>query len=95
MDNRNCFYTRNSAILRSFGEVTKEELEICALNNIKEGFLDGAPNWIIKWMARILTFIESEGEIYKQSLIDQWRKVYPWDNSEDLEEKERKIELYS
>jgi hypothetical protein len=36
MDNKNCFYTRNSAILKSYCEVAgEEELKICADNNIK------------------------------------------------------------
>jgi len=59
MDNKNCFYTRNSAILKSYCEVAgEEELKICADNNIKEGFLEGTPAWMIKWMARVLLFIE-------------------------------------
>jgi hypothetical protein len=82
MDNRSCFFTRNSSVLRSTGEVAVEELQSCASHNIKEGFLEGTPKWIIKWMARVLGFMEDEGEIYKKSLIDQWRKAYPWDNSE-------------
>jgi hypothetical protein len=58
MDNRNCFFTRNSAVLKSTGPVTLEELSRCAAHNIKEGFLEATPNWIIKWMARILCFID-------------------------------------
>ena len=58
MDNRNCFYARNSAILRSAGEVEYEDVMKCAEHNIKEGFLEGTPKWIIKWMARVLSFIE-------------------------------------
>lgn len=61
MDNKNCFFTRNSAILKSVGNITPEELEICYKNNIKDGLLEGTPNWIVKWMARVLTFIEAEG----------------------------------
>lgn len=95
MDNRNCFFTRNSSILKSIGQITVEDLASCANHNIKEGFLVGTPKWIIRWMARVLSFIDEEGEIYKQSLIDQWRKAYPWDTLEDEEEREKKIELYS
>jgi hypothetical protein len=46
-------------------------------------------------MAQVLKFMDGEAEIYKQSLIAQWRKTYPWDGSEPLEEKEGKIQLYS
>jgi hypothetical protein len=95
MDNRNCFFTRNSAVLKSTGPVSMEDLERCAHHNIKEGFLQGTPHWIIRWMARVLAFIEEEGEVYKRTLIRQWRKAYPWDTSEEVEEREKKIELYS
>jgi hypothetical protein len=81
MDNKNCFFTRNSAILKSAGQVTPSELDICAANNIKQGFLEDTPPWLIKWMALVLTFIDEEAEVYKQGLIKSWRTHYPWDNS--------------
>jgi hypothetical protein len=85
MDSSNCFYTRNSMILRSAGEVVEEDLKRCAESNIKDGFLKDTPDWIVKWMAQVLKFMDREAEIYKQSLISQWRKTYPWDGSEQLE----------
>lgn len=29
----------------------------------------GSPNWLIKWIASVLKFIEEEGEVYKKSLV--------------------------
>lgn len=81
MDNRNCFFARNSAVLRATGEPTVRDMEMCAAHNIKDGFLEDTPSWIMRWMARVLSFMEEEGESYKNSLIEQWRKTYPWDNS--------------
>jgi hypothetical protein len=72
-------------ILRSAGEVVEEDLKRCAESNIKDGFLKDTPDWIVKWMAQVLKFMDREAEIYKQSLISQWRKTYPWDGSEQLE----------
>lgn len=95
MDNKNCFFTRNSTILKSVGQVSGRELELCADKNIKEGFLEGMPAWLVRWMARVLAFIDAEGEVYRQLLIDNWRKAYPWERSEPEEEKERKRQLYS
>lgn len=45
------------------------------------------PTWILKWLPGVLEFIVEESEIYKQSLLETWRKAYPWDTSESKEEK--------
>ena len=81
MDNKNCFFTRNSAILKSDKQPTLEEKEICSMKNIKEGVLEGCPSWMICWIAKVLNFIEDEGFVYQKSLIENWSKEYPWNNA--------------
>jgi hypothetical protein len=69
MDNKNCFFTRNSAILKANKPISEEDYAICAKSNIKEGLLKGSPDWLVKWIASVLKFIEEEGEIYQKSLV--------------------------
>lgn len=65
-------------MLRSLGEVTKEELEICSQANIKEGMLGSAPDWMVKWMSIIFESISKEGEVYREQLKATWSREYPW-----------------
>ena len=78
MDNKNCFYSRNSAILKAVGPTTAEDLAVCAQYNLKDGFLGGSQPWLVRWTASVLSMLEVEGEIYKKSLQEQWTKNYPW-----------------
>lgn len=87
MDNSNCFFTRNSAILKATGSLTVTDIERCEKHNIKDGFMQDMPLWIMKWLPGVLDFITEESEIYKQSLLETWRKAYPWDTTEPEEEK--------
>ena len=95
MDNKNCFFTRNSAILRANEPPTQQQRDLCATCNIKEGFLEGAPLWLVGWIASVLSFIEEEGEVYQHTLTETWRKDYPWQNAENEEQKEENIRKYS
>lgn len=95
MDTKNCFYSRNSAILKAAGAVSNEDLAICAEHNLKEGFLGGSQPWLVKWTANVLSVLEEEGEIHKNSLKEQWKKRYPWDKEASPEAEAEKIELYS
>jgi hypothetical protein len=54
MDNRNCFFARNSAILKASGFPLHSDLERCAKHNIRSGFLQNTPHWIIKWLPGVL-----------------------------------------
>lgn len=63
--------------------------------NIKKGFLQDSPEWLVNWIASVLKFIEEEGEIYQQSLMETWRRDYPWPNPATPEEKEENIQKYS
>jgi [histone H3]-lysine4 N-trimethyltransferase ATXR3 len=96
MDNKNCFFTRNSAILKARAPPSPEQLAVCEKYNLRpEGFLKGAPDWIASWIASVLTFIEEEGEIYQNSLMASWSKDYPWQNASSEEEKQENIRRYS
>jgi len=95
MDSKNCFFTRNSAILKANREPTEREQAICGKSNIKDGFLQEAPKWLIGWIASVLSFIEEEGEVYQRSLTETWKRDYPWQNAENEEEKEDNIRKYS
>jgi hypothetical protein len=95
MDNKNCFFTRNSAIIKADHEPTEEQYQMLQKYNIKKGFLQDSPEWLVNWIASVLKFIEEEGEIYQQSLMETWRRDYPWPNTTTPEEKEENIQKYS
>ena len=58
MDNKNCFYTRNSVILKVSEIITPEDIAVCAQYNLKEGFLGGSEAWLVKWAAIVLSRLE-------------------------------------
>ena len=78
MDSNSCFHYRNSLMLRSLGQVTEEEMQVCANFNIKGGILTDLPNWIVKWCSAVLQSIEKEGDAYCLQLQESWTKEYPW-----------------
>lgn len=95
MDTKNCFFTRNSAILKADSIANEQQYAICSKYNIKTGFLQDSPKWLVQWIASVLVFIEEEGEVYQMSLMKSWQKEYPWQNAESAEEKEENIKRYS
>ena len=58
MDNKNCFYTRNSAIIKADHEPTEVQYQMLEKYNIKKGFLQDSPEWLVNWIASVLRFIE-------------------------------------
>lgn len=58
--------------------MTEEDYALCHQYNIKERMLDGSPEWIKKWSAKLLTYISSELKMYEDELIEKWTKDYPW-----------------
>lgn len=43
--------------------------------------LSDTPSWMIKWTSNLLKFMESESQMYKMELIDNWTKEYPWEDA--------------